>query len=117
MGDLARHDVLDEVGLLLRQFLDQLMDVRIGQQLGDAGLDELGEMGGKHGRGIDHGVALDRRFLLEGGVDPGGRQPEGRLIGNGGPEAALGRRPDPSPMNCPGHTLPVPASISLILIT
>ena len=33
-------------------------------------------MGGEHGRGIDHGVALDRSLLLERGVDPGGRQPE-----------------------------------------
>ncbi len=35
----------------------------------------------QHGRGIDHGVALERRLFLLRDVDPGRRQAEGRLGG------------------------------------
>ncbi len=38
-------------------------------------------MGRKHGGGVDHGIALQRRLFLQAGVDPGRRQSEGRLDG------------------------------------
>ena len=79
--DLRRHDLLDQVGLLLRQVLDELVDLRIGEDFGDVGLDQLGQMGREHGRRVDDGVALDGGFLLERGIDPGRRQAEGRLGG------------------------------------
>ena len=31
--DLARHDVLDQFGMFLRQFLQQLLHLAVGQQL------------------------------------------------------------------------------------
>ena len=80
-GDLRRHDVLDQLALLLRQFLDQFLHLAVGEQLRHVGLDQLGEVRGEHGRGVDDGVALDRSFFLERGVDPGRRQAEGRLGG------------------------------------
>ena len=86
---------LIEVALFLRQFLEQLLHLRIGQKLGHVRLEDFGEMGGQHGRRIDDGVALDRRFLLERGVDPGRRQAEGRLGGVDAGKLSPGRRPGP----------------------
>ncbi len=80
-GDLRRHDVLDQFGLLLRQILQQLLHLAIGQQVGHVGLEQFGEMRRQHGRGIDDGIALQRRFFLQRGIDPGRRQAEGRLGG------------------------------------
>ena len=66
-----------EFALLLRQILDQLLHLAIGQELGHVGLDQFGEVGGEHGRGVHHRIALDRSFFLERGIDPGRRQAEG----------------------------------------
>ena len=80
-GDLRRHDVLDQLTLILGQILQQLADLAVGQQLGDVGLDQFGEVGRQHGGGVDHGVALHRCVFLERGVDPGGGQAERRFHG------------------------------------
>ena len=75
------HDVLDQFALLLRQFLDELLHLAIGQQVRHVVLEQFGEMGRQHGGGIDHGVALQRGFFLQAGIDPGRRQAKGRLGG------------------------------------
>ncbi len=80
-GDLRRHDVLEQLALLLGQFLDELRHLRVGEQLRYVGLEQLGEVGREHGRGIDHGIALDRGLLLQRRIDPRGGQPERRLGG------------------------------------
>jgi hypothetical protein len=96
-GDLRRHDVLDQLALLLRQVLDQLLHLAVRQQLGHVALERFGEMRREHGRGIDHRVALDRSFLLERRVDPGGGQAKRRLGGVQAGQLHLARRPGPSP--------------------
>ena len=79
--DLRRHDVLDQLALLLRQFLDELVHLGIGQQLGGVGLEQFGQMRRQHGRGVHHRVALHRRFFFLRDVDPGRGQAERRLGG------------------------------------
>ena len=81
MRDQARHDVLEQFALFLRQVLQQLLHLAVGQQVRHVVLEQLGEMGRQHGRGIDHRIALQRGFLLQAGIDPGRRQSEGRLDG------------------------------------
>ena len=58
-----------------------LLHLGVGQQLRGVGLEQLGQMRRQHGRGVDHRVALHRRFFLLRDVDPGRRQAEGRLGG------------------------------------
>ncbi len=57
------------------------MHLAIGQQVRHVVLEQFGEVGREHGRGIDHRITLQCGFLLQGGVDPGSRQSEGRLDG------------------------------------
>ena len=90
-----RHDVLDQLALLLRQFLEELLHLGVGQQVGHVGLEQLGQMGRHHGRGIDDRVALERRLFLQGGIDPGRGQAEGRLGGVEAGQVHLRRRPGP----------------------
>ena len=68
--DLCRHDVLEKFALFLRQLPDELLHLAVGEKLGHVGLDQLGEMGGKHGRRIDDGVALDRSLFAQRRGDP-----------------------------------------------
>ena len=91
--DQRRHQVLEQFGLFLRQFLEQLLHFAVGQQLRHVALEQFGQVRRQHGGGVDHGVALDRRLFLERGVDPGGRQAEGRLggVGAGQLHLAAGR--------------------------
>ena len=63
-GDLRRHDVLDQLALLLGQLLDQFLHLAVGQKLRHIGLDEFGEVRGEHRCGVDDGQALDRSLLL-----------------------------------------------------
>ena len=81
--DQRRHQVLEQFGLFLRQLLEQLLHLAIGQQLRHVVLQQFGQMRGQHGGGVHHGVALERGLFLGPGVDPGGRQAEGRLGGVG----------------------------------
>ena len=64
MEMLRRHDVLDQFGLFLRQFLQELLHLGVGQEVRHVGLDQFGEMRREHGRGIDDRVAFHRRFFL-----------------------------------------------------
>ena len=52
--DLARHDVLDQFALFLRQLLQELLHLAIGQQVAHVVLQELGQVGRQHGGGVDH---------------------------------------------------------------
>ena len=79
--DQARHQVLDQVGLLLWQFLEKLLHFAIGEQLRHVALEQLGQMRGEHGGGVDHRVALHRGFFFQCAVDPCRRQAECRLGG------------------------------------
>ena len=63
--DLRRNNVLDQFRLFLWQLLQKLLHLAVGQELGHIALDQLGEMRGEHGRGVDDGVALHRGFFLE----------------------------------------------------
>ena len=75
-GDLAGDDVLDQLGLIFGQFFHELLHLAIGEEVGGVGLQKFGQMGGQHRRGIDDGIAFDRRFFLLRHVDPGRREPE-----------------------------------------
>ena len=44
-------------------------------------LEKMAEMGGDDRAGVHHGIAQGLRFILEGGIDPHGFQPEGRIPG------------------------------------
>ncbi len=109
------HHVLDEIGLLLRQFLDQLLHLAIGEEVRHVLLQHLGEMRREHGRRVDDRVAAERGFLAQAVVHPGGRQAEGGL------DRVQAGQVDLLPagsmtMWLPGCTLPVPASTSFTLI-
>ena len=77
----GRHDVLDQLLLLLRQVLEQLLHLGIGQQVRHVGLQHFGEVRRDHGRGVDDRVALDLGLVAQRRLDPGGGQAEGRLGG------------------------------------
>jgi len=56
---------LNQVALLLGQFLEQLRHLAVGEQLRHIGFEQLGEVGSTATvRGVDDGIALDRRLLL-----------------------------------------------------
>ncbi len=42
--DLRRDDVLDQFALFLRQFIDQLLNFAVGEELRHVGLDQLGQV-------------------------------------------------------------------------
>ena len=67
---------LTSFALLLRQLLEQLLDLGVGQQLGHVALDQFGQMGGEHGGGVDHGIAAERGLFLAARRRP--RSPAGR---------------------------------------
>ena len=94
-GDLARHQVLDQLLLLLGQVLQELLHLGVGQQVGHVGLEDLGQVGRQHGRRIDHGIAADRRLLAQ--RWPRSRSPAGRRSARscGGRAAPPARRPGP----------------------
>src|SRR5262249_55731238 len=77
--DLARHEVLDQFAQVLRQLLAQILHLAIGQEVRHVVLQKFGQMGREHGCGGGRSVALEGSFLLQAGIDPGGRQPEGRF--------------------------------------
>ena len=77
--DVGRHDLLDEFAVLLGQLLQELLHLHVREELGHVALDDLGEVGRHDGGGVDHGVAAELRLVAQAVVDPGRRQPEGRL--------------------------------------
>ncbi len=79
--DFRRDQLLDQFFLLVRQIVQQLLGLGVGEQLRHMVLQHFGQMRGQHRSGIDHGITAERGLLAEGLVDPGGRQPEGRLVG------------------------------------
>src|SRR5437899_2499290 len=77
----AASSNFSRTSVMLREILDQLVKLRIGDQHRYVGLDQLGQVGREHGCRIDYRVALHVRLFLEAGVDPRGRQTKGRLGG------------------------------------
>ena len=52
-GDLAGHDVRDELLVLAPDLVEQLLRLGVGEHLGHVVLDDLGEVGGDDGAGVD----------------------------------------------------------------
>ena len=78
-GDPRRHQLADQLLVLLRQLGEQLLRLGVGQHLGQVVTDELGQVGGHHGGRVDHRVALDHRLLAQARHHPHGAEPEGGL--------------------------------------
>ena len=62
-----------------RDLVQQLLRLRVGEQVGHVVLDDLGQVGRDDGAGIDHGQALEQRLLAVVLLDPHGGQAECRL--------------------------------------
>lgn len=77
--DLAGHEIIDQFLVLGRQFVHQLLRLRVGEKLGHVILQDLGQVRDEDRRGIDDRVAAERGFLAEAFLDPGGGEAEGRF--------------------------------------
>ena len=78
-GDLARHHVRDQLLVALVELVEELLRLRVGEQLGHGVLDHLGQMRGDHRLRLDHRVAAEGRFLAVALGGPERGQAEGRL--------------------------------------
>ncbi|MNT47195.1 hypothetical protein D3C72_1838900 [compost metagenome] len=59
--------------------VDQRLHFLAAEQFGGVGLQQVGQVGGDHGAGVDHGIAQRLRLVAFAGVDPDRRQAEGRI--------------------------------------
>ena len=80
-GDLGRDRVGDQPLMLLRQSVQQLLSLGVGQQLVQVAAHQFGQMGDQHAGQVNHRVALQSGLLALGFADPYRRQTEGRLLG------------------------------------
>ena len=74
--DLARDQVIDQLAVGVRQLVQQLPCLRVGQQVGHVILQHLGQMRRDHRGCIDDRQAAEAGFLPQGIVHPLGRQAE-----------------------------------------
>ena len=77
--NLVRDKVADQFLMRLVQVVEQFLRFRVGQQFRHVVADELGQMGGHDGGGVDDGVAPERCFFAMPVLYPHGGQSEGRL--------------------------------------
>ncbi len=75
------HQVFDQLGGILGDVIEQLLGFLPPEQFGGVGKDQVIEVGGDDGAGIDHRIAHDVRLIAQRGVDPDRRQAEGRILG------------------------------------
>ncbi len=78
-GQHARHQVFGQLRHLLGHAIQQLLCFLATKQLRRMLADNVVEMGGDHGTGFHHGIALDLRLLFQGAFDPDCRQTKGRV--------------------------------------
>ncbi len=78
-GNLAGHNVLEQLLLILAEAVEQRLHVGVAQEVRDVGLEHFGEVRGDDRRGIDDRVALEFGFIAQRRLDPCGGQAEGRL--------------------------------------
>jgi hypothetical protein len=79
--NLARHDVFEEFGLFPRQFLQELLHLRVREEVGHVGLEHFRKVRGHDCRRVHDRIAAQARFLAQALVHPGCGQAEGRLGG------------------------------------
>ncbi len=89
-----RYQVLDQFGGDLAEIVQQLLHLVVAEQFVRVALQDLAEMGGDHGAGVDHRVTQGLGMIALGGVDPDRLESEGRILGL--PCPAVRRR------HCPG---------------
>lgn len=81
--DRGRHQVGDELLMLPRQLVEQLLRLGIGEQLGHVLAHDLRQVGGEHAGRVHHGVAARQRLLPQLLGDPGAGKPKvGSCVGS-----------------------------------
>ena len=78
---LRRHQFRNQLLLLARQVVQQLLGLGVGEQFGHVLLHNFGQMRGEHAGRIDHGAAPESGLVAQGRVDPDGGQAEGGFLG------------------------------------
>jgi hypothetical protein len=68
----------------------QRLHFHAAQQFRGVGRDQVVQVGGDHGAGVDHGITHALRLVLQAGVDPDRRQAEGRIGGHQARQRAAG---------------------------
>ena len=77
------HHVFHQRLAVLTELVEQLLHFLAAEHFRGMVVQQMVEMGGHHGAGVDHGVAVHLGLLALVRVDPYRRQSEGRVLGGG----------------------------------